>query len=217
MADGRRRLVIVGAGGFGREVAWLVDDINRSRPTWELLGFVDDQATGKTVEGHPILGDRSCLANLSPRPWIVCSIGDPRVRKRVVDVLSADGYQFATLVHPTVCMSRFVRVGCGSVVSAGVVVSTNVTIGRHVILELGCRVAHDSVLGDFASLMVGVNIAGEVNVETGCYIGAGATVINRVSVGEWSIIGAGAAVVKDIPPRVVAVGVPARPIRTLDD
>jgi acetyltransferase-like isoleucine patch superfamily enzyme len=78
-------------------------------------------------------------------------------------------------------------------------------------------VAHDSVLGDFASLMVGVNIAGEVNVETGCYIGAGATVINRVSLGEWCIIGAGAAVVNDIPPRVVAVGVPARPIRTLDD
>lgn len=110
-------------------------------------------------------------------------------------------------------MSRFVRIGCGSVVSAGAVVSTNVTIGKHVILEL----AHDSVLGDFASLMVGANIAGEVMVETGCYIGAGATVINRVSVGEWSIIGPGAAIVKDIPPRVVAVGVPARPIRTLDD
>lgn len=217
MADARRPLVIVGAGGFGREVAWLVEDINRSHPTWELLGFVDDQAAGRTVEGYPILGDRSYLATLSPRPWVVCSVGDPRVRRRVVDVLSAEGYQFATLVHPSVCMSRFVKIGPGSVVSAGSVLSTNVSVGDHVILELGCRVAHDSVLGDFASLMVGANIAGEVEVGAGCFIGAGATVINRVSVGEWSIVGAGAAVVKDIPPRVVAVGVPARPIKTLDD
>ena len=82
---------------------------------------------------------------------------------------------------------------------------------------MGCRVAHDSVLADFASLMVGANIAGEVNVGIGCYIGAGACVINRVSLGEWSVIGAGAVVVRDIPPKVVAVGVPAKPIKTLAD
>lgn len=217
MVDAHRPLVIVGAGGFGREVAWLVEDVNRVRPTWELLGFVDDHATGQTVEGYPILGDRSYLATLSPWPWIVCSMGDPRVRKQVVEGLSAEGYQFATLVHPSVCMSRFVKIGPGSVICAGTILTTNVAIGSHAILNLGCRIGHDSVLGDFASLMPGTNIAGEVTVGDGCYFGLNACVINRVSVGEWSIVGAGAAVVKDIPPRVVAVGVPARPIRTLDD
>lgn len=178
---------------------------------------MDDEASGQTVEGYPILGDRSWLFNLSPRPWVVCSIGDPRVRKQVVDSLAEQGFQFATLLHPSVCMSRFVKIGPGSVICAGTILTTNVTIGSHAILNLGCRIGHDSVLGDFASLMPGTNIAGEVKVGSGCYFGLNACVINRVSVGEWSIIGAGAVVVRDIPPKVVAVGVPARPIKTLAD
>ncbi|NPV70692.1 MAG: acetyltransferase [Firmicutes bacterium] len=210
-------LVIVGAGGHGREVARMVEDINRcSGEQWELLGFVDDSVQGETVEGDRILGDVGSLVPMDTKPWVVCAIGNPRTRKRIATMLEQAGLRFATLVHPSVVTSRFVTIGEGSMVSAGTILTTNIAIGRHCLINTGCRIGHDTRLGDYASLMIGVSIAGEVTVGSGCFLGLNACVINRVSVGEWSIIGAGAAVVKDIPPRVVAVGVPATPIKTLD-
>jgi acetyltransferase-like isoleucine patch superfamily enzyme len=95
--------------------------------------------------------------------------------------------------------------------------ATGKGVGKHSILNLNCKVGHDSILGNYTSCMPGVNIAGEVVVGDGSYFGLNACVINRVNIGEWSIIGAGASAVKDIPSRCVAVGVPAKPIRTLDD
>lgn len=207
-------LVIIGAGGFGREVAWLVEDINRHKPTWDFLGFVDDSVSGQTVEGYRILGKTDDLVQMRPRPSIVCAIGDPVTRKRLVTKYAGLGFRFATLIHPSVSHSRYVEVGEGSIICAGTVLTTNVKIGAHSILNLNCKVGHDSILGPFSSLMPATNIAGEVRIGEGCYFGLNACVINRVSVGEWTIIGAGAAVVNDIPPRVVAVGVPAKPIKT---
>lgn len=212
-------LVIIGAGGFGREVAWLVKEINDVQPEWDFLGFVDDHATGRTIEGYPILGTTAWLkeAGHDRSVHVVCAIGDPRTRRRVVDPLEAAGLSFATLVHPSVRSSRWVEVGAGSIICAGTILTTNIQVGKHSILNLGCRVGHDTTLGDFCSMMPGTNIAGEVTVGEGCYFGLNACVINRTRVGEWSIIGAGAAVVRDIPPRVVAVGVPAKPIKTIEE
>ncbi len=209
----RRPLVIIGAGGFGREVAWLVDEINCDEPTWELLGFVDDYSSGVTVEGFDVLGGLEKLLSIRPRPNVVCAIGDPVVRRAVVERYAEHGFEFITLMHPTVRSSRFVEIGPGSVVCAGSILTTNVRIGRHSILNLNCKVGHDSVLGAFSSLMPATNIAGEVRVGDGCYFGLNAAVINQVSIGDWTTIGAGAVVVNDIPSHVVAVGVPAKPIR----
>ena len=212
----KQPLVIIGAGGFGREVAWLVDEINQRQPTWEFLGLVDDFASGHTVEGYPVLGKTEDLVQMSPRPAVVCAIGDPVTRKKLVRRYAELGFSFATLVHPSVLRSRYVKIGEGSVICAGTILTTNVSIGAHSILNLNCKVGHDSVLGPFSSLMPATNIAGEVRIGEGCYFGLNSCVINRVSVGEWTIIGAGATVVNDIPSRVVAVGVPAKPIKTRD-
>jgi len=206
-------LAVVGAGGFGREVAWLIGDINEKEPTWDFVGFIDDRLSGKTVEGYPIIGNFDILKRMDPAPYVVCAIGDPVIRKSVVDRCLDIGLEFATLVHPSVLLSDFVEIGSGSVICAGTILTTNIKIGAYCILNLNCKVGHDSVLGDFASLMPATNIAGEVTVGEGCYFGINSGAINQVSIGEWSIIGAGAMVVNDIPPRVVAVGVPAKPIK----
>ncbi|MEW6524456.1 MAG: acetyltransferase [Bacillota bacterium] len=211
-----RRLVIVGAGGFGREVAWLVSDINARSPEWDFIGFVDDKQTGVTKEGWPIIGKISSIITLSPRPVVVCAIGDPGLRMKLTSCLTMEGFDFATLIHPSVQLSEYVKVGAGSVVCAGTILTTSVLVGQHAILNPGCFVGHDTVIGDHASLMPGVNIAGEVTIGNGCYLGLNASVINRITIGEWSTIGAGAVVVRDIPPRVTAVGVPAKPIKTYE-
>jgi len=206
-------LAVVGAGGLGREVAWLIRDINEKEPTWDFVGFIDDSLSGKTVEGYPIIGNFEMLEKMDPAPYVVCAIGDPVIRKSVVDRCLDIGLEFATLVHPSVLLSDFVEIGSGSVICAGTVLTTNIKIGAYSVLSPNCTMGHDSVLGDFASLMPATNIAGEVTVGEGCYFGINSGAINQVSIGEWSIIGAGAMVVNDIPPRVVAVGVPAKPIK----
>ncbi len=208
-------LVIVGAGGSGREIAWLVEDINAERPTWDLVGFVDDFATGTTVEGYPILGTPESLLRSGAVPRVVCSIGNSQQRARIVARLREQGFTFATLVHPSVRKSRYVDIGEGSTICSESVLTTNVHVGKHCLINIGCRIGHDSTLGDFASLMYSVNIAGEVQIGEGCYLGSSSCVINRKSIGPWTTIGAGAVVVDDIPGSVVAVGVPARPIRTM--
>lgn len=134
----KQPLVIIGAGGFGREVAWLVDEINQWQPTWEFLGFVDDFVSGHTVEGDPILGKTDDLAQMNPRPAVVCAIGDPVTRKKLVRRYAELGFSFATLVHPSVLRSRYVEIGEGSIICAGTVLTTNVSIGAHSILSPNC-------------------------------------------------------------------------------
>lgn len=209
-------IVVVGAGGFGREVASLIHDINGIRSEWRFMGFLDDGVDGSTVEGYPILGSISSINTLPTPIYAVCAVGDPRLRRKLVAQVETCGCEFATLIHPTVSKSQYVSVGEGSIICAGTILTTNIKIGKHSILNLNCKVGHDSMLGEYTSCMPGVNIAGEVVVGDGSYFGLNACVINRVNIGEWSIIGAGAAAVKDIPSRCVAVGVPAKPIKTLD-
>lgn len=212
---GLKSLVIVGAGGFGREVAWLVQEINEQKPEWNFFGFVDDYSTGQTVEGYPILGNMEWLLAQPLKPYVVCAVGDPRIRRKLVKPLSNAGFPFATLIHPSVKMSKYVQIGKGSMICAGVIITTNIVIGEHCLLNLGCFVGHDTTVGDYASMMPGTNIAGDVEIGEGSYYGLNSCVINQVKVGEWSIIGAGATVTKDIPPYSLAVGVPAKPIRTI--
>lgn len=206
-------LMIIGAGGLGREVAWLVDDINKVSPEWKFMGFIDDGIKGSTVEGYPILGSVEFLLTLENKPWVVVAIANTKVRKNIVERLLELSFNLATLIHPSVHISDFISVGKGSIICCGSIITTNVTLGNSCILNPGCFVGHDTALDDYVSLMPGANIAGEVVAKTGCFFGLNACVINRKTVGEWSTIGAGATVVDHIPSYALAVGVPARIIK----
>jgi len=206
-------LVIIGAGGLGREVAWLVADINRQKIEWDFKGFVDDGVQGSTVEGYPIFGPVEHHFNMSPDIWTVVAIADSRVRKKFVRQVQGQGRKLATLVHPSVSMSDYVKIGTGSIICSGTVITTNVSMGQAAIINPGCFIGHDTELQDYVSLMPGTNLAGEVRVGEGCYFGLNSCVINRTTIGEWSVIGAGATVVNDIPAHSLAVGVPARVIK----
>jgi len=216
MADKLKPLVIIGAGGLGREVAWLVTDINRQRPEWDFIGFVDDGVQGKTPEGYPVLGTLDYFLKLPSHPWAVVAIADSVARKKITQRLHTCRTKTATLIHPSVSMSNYVQIGPGSIICSGTIITTNVILGQASILNLGCRIGHDTVLEDFVSLMPATNLAGEVKVGEGSYFGLNSCAINRTNIGKWSIIGAGATVTSDIPDYSVAVGVPARVIKHRD-
>ncbi len=206
-------LAIVGAGGFGREVAWLADDINQDRATYDFVGFVDD-ASSSTPEGYPVLGTTDqWISDGRTDVALVCALGDPVTRWKVASRLSGAGFTFATLIHPSVKRSRHVRIGPGGMICADNILTTNIDIGAHALLNLDCTVGHDSRLADYISMMPGVHISGEVTTDIGAYFGTGAVAINGVRIGAWSVIGAGAVVSSEIPRGMIAVGVPAKPIK----
>ncbi len=208
-------LVIVGAGGLGREVAWLVEDINRRKPEWNFLGFLDDGVQGKTVEGYQILGTLDHLFKIDTDFWVVVAIANLQTRQRIVLEIEKNNIPLATLVHPSTIMSDYVKIESGSIICAASILTTNIHLGKSCIINPGCFIGHDTFFDDFVSLMPGCNVAGEVRIGTGCFLGLNSSVINRKSVGEWSVIGAGATVISDIPAYSMAVGVPAQVIKSL--
>lgn len=210
-----KKLVIVGAGDFGREVTWLVERINAQNPTWELLGFVDDNAAlkGQTVDSYPVLGSVAWLETVTEEMYVVCSIGTGRIRKQVMEqVLKNPHLHSATLVDPAAIIGRDVRVEPGCVVCAGTVLTVSIYMKAHTILNLNCTIGHDTVLGSYCTVHPGSNLSGKVRVGACTDIGTGTKIIQGLTVCSGCTLGAGAVVVRDITEPGVYAGVPARRI-----
>lgn len=209
-----KRIAIIGAGGFAREVLWLLRSCIEAGAEFEPWGFVDDapELHGKVLcdlevkGGLELLGREKGLA-------AVCALGNPQVRRRLVERAQAMGVEFATLVSPDLRVSRYLEVGEGSVVCAGNIFTTQIKLGRHAHVNLDCTVGHDVTLGDYATISPGVHISGSCTIGPEALIGTGSVLIQGITVGEGSIVGAGSTVVRSIPPFVTAVGSPARVIK----
>ncbi|MCV7456591.1 NeuD/PglB/VioB family sugar acetyltransferase [Micrococcus luteus] len=214
----RRELYIVGAGGFGRETADVVEAAARAAEPgegWAIAGVFDDAPAQANVSR---LADRG-LAFLGPVPdepphpgaAVIVAIGAPVVRQRVVSRLQSAGWTFPTVIHPTAVVGSQVTLGDGVVLCAGVNLSTNVTLDNHVHVNPNATVGHDSVLRNFASINPAAVVSGEVLIERGVLLGAGCVILQNITVGENSIVGAMACVTKPVPHHTVVMGVPARP------
>ncbi len=210
-----KKIAIFGAGGFGREVKWLIDDINETNPTWDFIGYFDDDFSHvKNIEPSLFLGGTNEVNGWKETISLVFAIGNPLVKRKIFQKINNPSINFPVLVHPNVCMGKSnVEIGEGSIICAGNVITVDIKIGRHIILNLCCTVGHDTIIGDFSSFMPAVNISGEVNIGEAVYVGTGAKIINQLEIGEETIVGAGAVVSKTLPPKCTAVGVPAKPVK----
>lgn len=211
-------IAIIGAGGFGREVKMLIDQINQHTPLYNFIGYYDDgYAVNELVNKSPVLGGIDAI-NLVDKPVsLVCAIGMPALKKKLLSKITNPLISFPTLKHPNVIIgSDDVSMDEGCIICAGNIITVNINIGKHVIFNLGCTVGHDTVIKDYCSFMPAVNISGEVIIEEGVYAGTGAKIINKLEVGEWTIVGAGAVVYNALPGHCTAVGNPAKPVKFHD-
>lgn len=203
-----RKIVIWGAGGQAREVSWLCEELHIP-----VLGFLDERPEMKdqVVDGIPVLGVMADIHALRHEAELVCAgVGDPALKKRFASQTMQAGFRIADpLVHPRVHISWRNRIGAGSVIFEGAVLSGNIRIGEHVIVNRRASISHDVVIGDYATVAPGVNLAGNVTVHEGAYVGIGASVREKCRIGAWSIIGGGAFVRNDVPEFTMAAGVPA--------
>ncbi|TDF92342.1 acetyltransferase [Paenibacillus piri] len=203
-----RKLVIWGCGGMGREVLDLCEQLGR-----EVIGFLDDRPDmrGQTVDGVPVLGGLADIVKLRGDVKVICAgVGSPVLKKRFVHQTKEHGFTLAeTLVHPSVRLSPKNRLGLGSVICEGAILTIHVRVGDFVIVNTRATLAHDVTVADYATISPGVNISGNVSIGEGAFIGTGSALREKITVGAWSVIGGGAFVKDDVPAGVLCAGVPA--------
>ncbi|WP_104176607.1 acetyltransferase [Cryobacterium sp. Y50] len=210
-------LVIVGAGGFGREVLDVIDAINCADdvPVYEILGVIDSGPSETNLNRLANRGIRFLGSELDARHMVrglqfVVGVGSPSARRLIAARFATLGVPAATLVHPSSGLGSDLNIGAGSVICAGVQVSTNVTLGEHVHLNANATVGHDSSIGDFASVNPGAIVSGDVQIGMSSLLGAGSVVLQGIFVARNVIVGAAACVTRNIDQGTTVVGVPAR-------
>lgn len=199
------RLVLVGAGDAGREVAALV----RTCPTWlerhgvtEIV-FIDDVVTGPDVV--------STVQQYEPRPsdLVLCTVNTTRARRDLTRLLAERGATFTTFVHDSAVVFDGALLGPGAIVYPNVVITAPVTIGAHAFISTGAVIAHDVVVGDHVTLCGYAQLLGHVVVGDRAYIGSSATLLPRARVGVDATVGASSLVVRRVADAVTVFGVPA--------
>lgn len=219
MADNLINVVILGAGGFAREVLDVFDAVNAVQVTYKVLGFIVDHEYGQPgqfINDKPILGDFEWLEGKKDI-YAICGIGAPDVRRKMILRLAALNIPFCSVIHPNAILTRWVTIGDGVVITAGCILTNQIKLGNHVHVNLDCTIGHDAIIEDYVTLSPGVHISGNVRLKTGCYIGTGANIIEKVTIGEWSTIGAGSTIVRDVGSNETVVGVPGKSIKTKDE
>ena len=204
-------LVIIGAGGLGREVFDLVRDINRSAPTYDFLGFLDDGEVDARLLGRlgvALMGPTFTLADLEA--CYVIGIGTVAPRRRIDTLARSWGRSAAKLIHPSATIGSDVQIGDGAVIAAGVRLATHTVVGRHAQVNLNSTIGHDAVVEDFATLYAGVHVSGGCVIEEGATLGTGSVILPNVRVGRRAIVGAGTVVTRDVAPETTVVGAVGR-------
>ncbi|WP_409483693.1 NeuD/PglB/VioB family sugar acetyltransferase [Arsenicicoccus dermatophilus] len=206
-----RGVVVVGAGGFGRETLDVLIAQGRT-----VIGVVDDAPSERNrqrlADRHlPHLGTLDAwLESVDASTEYVVGIGDGAIRERLAARLDAAGHRAATAIHPDTTIGSRVTIGPGTVILAGARLTTNITLHEHVHLNPNVAIGHDSELGPCTSANPAAVVAGEVRVGARVLLGTGSHVLQGLSVGDDTVVGACALVTKDVPSGVVVTGIPGR-------
>ncbi|MDD2456543.1 MAG: NeuD/PglB/VioB family sugar acetyltransferase [Kiritimatiellae bacterium] len=198
-----KKIVIIGAGGFGAEAAWLIGRVNQRHPEFELLGFCDDAENKRSgvFRGFPLLGRFDEVGGCGGLDGFFCAIGNNEMRKKVFAQAAAMAVPPVTLVDPGAAVAPDVRLGAGCYIGIGSVVSCGAVLGDGVLVNHGVTVGHDAAVEAFAQLSPGARVSGGCFLGEGALMGSNACTIPGIRVGAWATVGAGAAAVRDLSER----------------
>lgn len=209
-----KSLIICGASGFGKEVAWLAKRLNLN-----IVGFLDDDSNlrGAQFYGYPILGQLKDWVKYSDQDFSL-AIASPRVRKLIVEKMYSLGEpSFITMIDPSAIIeAERDSIGVGSILCAGSICTADVKIGDFSIINKQCSIGHDVTIQDYCTVSPKVMLGGHVEICDGSEIGAASTIRQQLVIGEGANIGMGSVVVKNVEPNSLYLGAPAKKVKSLE-
>lgn len=200
---------IVGASGFGKEVAWLINDFTN----YKVAGYIDDSVDliDGIINEHPVIGNLNYLRDITREINVVIAIGNPSIRQKIYTVLKKNPLiKFPNIISKDAKVSDYVSMGEGNIICSGSILTTNISLGNCNHVNLLSTIGHDCKINDFNTVYPGVNISGNITIENLCEFGTGTKVIQGLSIGSSVVFGAGAIVVKDTLEPGTYVGLPAK-------
>lgn len=195
-----KNIVIIGAGDLGKELVWLIEDINKVKPTYVILGFLDgdEKKTGKQFYGYDVLGTESKLAELEKErdACAVIAVQEGSIRKKIVEE-HADFRNWETIKHPTAVIAESSQAGSGCIFFPQVTVSVDSRLGSFGLYYIHAVVCNDCEVGDYVSVMSGASVSEHVEVGSECFLSAGSCVYPHKRLGSGVRVGVGTTVSKD--------------------
>ena len=207
-----KNIVIIGAGGLGKEIKCLIDNINEEKPQWNLLGFIDDWEKPKDdeiIDGYKIISTMEDLNNATEELFVIIAIGNPQHIKEVAEAIHNPVVKFANLIHPSAEVNSPQNLGHGNIICFGSFIACHAKIENFNFFNTMCAVGHDACIGSFNVFNPRTQISGSVSIGDANSWGMNSSIIQGKKVGNNNKIGACSFVIKNIKDDEFLFGIPA--------
>lgn len=206
------QLIIIGVGGFAREVYWHAQKSVGFGRDWQIKGFLDGDIKLPAAEYEllpaALLGDVDSY-NIGADDVFTCAVGTPKARRHLVEKISARGGKFINVISALAYVMPTVKLGRGVIIAPQTIIGDNARLGDFVATNVFTSIGHDATVGDFSCVMPHVAISGRCQIGAEVLIGSGAVILPKAKIGAGATVGAGSVVLKKIRAGATAFGNPA--------
>jgi sugar O-acyltransferase (sialic acid O-acetyltransferase NeuD family) len=206
-------IIIIGASGFGKEVVYYINAINKIKPSFNVLGFIDDNPMifgCEIIYGIKVIGNLDYLISNDNISKSVCvAIADNFARTTIVDKIKNNNFHFPNIIHPSVDIDITNNIGFGNIIGHNTLLTCSISIGNYNILNGAVGIGHDVVIGDFNLFGPRSTISGNVKIGNGNTVNMLSSIIQNIKIGDRNVINLHSCLFKSIKDDGVYFGVPA--------